>query len=943
MPGRLVDASAILRAFADVTPKREREGLDVTSAGPFLWLGTRVSFLREEASVPPGVDVSRLASIDALHANDRLLREGWVFLAGRATIDGKEVRICTPLLWQPVRVRRQAFGRQGFTLSAAGDVHLTSLVDDPRRAAHLETQAEFGRGAFAQGEDATTALVQRLPRLHGWIKEVVAAAGFDPPRLLGAEADPMAHRDDERLVAVVGTGVFVSREVTAIDLVGTLRNWSGYEGLDGTAFRALYDDPPPGRGESDDEAAPTVVRSPLPLTERQADVVRMARRETITVVSGPPGTGKSHVVAAVATDAVARGRSVLVATQSEYAAEVLGDLLARYPGPSPVLFGDAERRRAMAKTLADGLPPAPRQGELRRLEAEATEAERRVARLESLIGRMLEREAQAHASEGDAPVVPMLSGLVPGAFDPETDVAAALERVRALEGRQGWWSRRKRARLRSKLRASTGVTDDEMTSALEVATRRRAAIELATTGGTVIGELWAQLLDADARMQRLLGELVDAQAKARASASRSARRSVSGLAGALRSSRARRREALRKLDAGGLVVALPLWIGTLADIDDLLPAHPGLFDLVILDEASQIDQRYAAPALLRARRAVVVGDPRQLRHVSFVADVDLDAALAQHDVGHLADRLDVRRLSAFDAAAGRAPVVLLDEHFRSVPHLIGFSLDRFYGEPIGIATRHPANETSDAIDIVRVDGRRDGNGVNAAEVDAVRRLLLGLVDDVGAARSVGIVSPFRAQADALERMVLDCVALEVIERLGLRVGTVHGFQGHERDVMITSLAVGAGEPAGGRRFAENPNLFNVLVTRAKARMVVVTSLPEGDRGLIGAYLSYAGGGLTEVAGGATDDRWTRRLADELIATGLPVRRCYPAGRWEVDLCVGDGAAAVAVETRVHKDGPAAHIARRRQLSRSGWRIVEAYPTAYDGDALQAALTIAAAR
>ena len=100
---------------------------------------------------------------------------------------------------------------------------------------------------------------------------------------------------------------------------------------------------------------------------------------------------------------------------------------------------------------------------------------------------------------------------------------------------------------------------------------------------------------------------------------------MAALATALRSGRSARREQLSRLDDDKLTRALPLWVGTLADVDDLLPPVPGLFDLVILDEASSIDQPLAATALLRGRRAVIAGDPRQLRQVSFVADAQLRA------------------------------------------------------------------------------------------------------------------------------------------------------------------------------------------------------------------------------------------------------------------------------------------------------------------------------
>src|SRR5262249_12037835 len=153
---------------------------------------------------------------------------------------------------------------------------------------------------------------------------------------------------------------------------------------------------------------------------------------------------------------------------------------------------------------------------------------------------------------------------------------------------------------------------------------------------------------------------------------------IGALATALRSGRAARRDRLRRLDRR-LARALPLWVGSLPDIDDLLPSSSGFFDLVILDEASSIDQLLAATALLRARRAVVVGDPEQLRHVSFVADTRLHEVLTAHALEAeplIASRLDVRRNSIFALAAAVAPVVELNENFRSEPHLVEFVAKR---------------------------------------------------------------------------------------------------------------------------------------------------------------------------------------------------------------------------------------------------------------------------
>jgi hypothetical protein len=402
---------------------------------------------------------------------------------------------------------------------------------------------------------------------------------------------------------------------------------------------------------------------------------------------------------------------------------------------------------------------------------------------------------------------------------------------------------------------------------------------------------------------------------------------VAALATALRSGRAARRVQLAGIDEGQLLAGLPLWAGTLADIDDLLPAKPGLFDLVILDEASSIDQPLAVPALLRGRRAVVVGDPRQLRHVSFVSDERTQQVLASSPwlAGTpLAARLDVRRNSLFDLAAGTAPVTVLTEHFRSDPHLVEFVARRLYGGDLQVATRTPRTQDVDCVDVTRVDGKRNEKGVVEAEVAHVVQRLRELRES--GATSVGVVTPFRAQADALEEAVLAAFTADDLEALDLRVGTVHAFQGNERDLVIASLGLGPDDGAGSWRFVDDAHLFAVFVTRARRRMEVVVSADVPAGGLTAEYLAQADAppGSPSPAGPASP--WVSELVADLERAGLSASTAYPTGRHVVDVCLTANGRYAAVECGVHPAGPAAHIDRHLALRRSGWDIVEAYPS-----------------
>jgi hypothetical protein len=1050
-----MDLAALLRAFGDLAPRGRRPTLDVTRDGPFLWRGAASTTLERHgppsdpaaratgeplmAPVPADPQMRRLAALDALHHDERLLREGFAWLCGPIELDGKEERVLLPLVAAPVRVAStpaRPLGPLGrFAIAPAGDREVLALVTDPDVAGELEARTELGRGSLSVG--MSEGLLAEFPALQGWIRDVVVAAGLPRLRVLPPSYDPRTVRRGQEPAVVVGSALFVARDVLAMDLANVLRSWAGIEGLDRTALAAVYGrsdpadmdgaasdvdphalavasvfpraqpnpkrsgpgssppvardpgqfevggaTPPSGPGSSPPVAripgqfdeVPTV-RSPLPLSRAQQQVLARAQREPLVVVSGPPGSGKSHTVAAVAIDTVARGGSVLIATQSIHAADVIGDLMARQPGPDPVLFGDAERRSDLATALAGGVETGPPPGSLTQRGRAVGDALSRVTWLESAVADALDQERRAGEVDRWEPLLPALVDLAPGAFDPDADLPAQVElldRVRADAGEppQGWFarwrSRRLDARLRKALRTAPTTPHDDLHRVLEAARARRAAATLASRGGTALVALFDELERAEAELRLALGAGASDRARAAPNASAATRRAVAGLATALRAGRGARREALRRLDGDALVKALPLWVGTLRDVEDLLPTTPALFDLVIVDEASQVDQLRLAPALLRAKRAVIAGDPRQLRHVSFVADVDIADTVAAHGLGDWADRLDVRRISGFDAAAARAPVTFLDEHHRSVPHLIEFSARRFYPETVQLVTRHPSTESADAIEVLAVDGSRDGDGVNAAEVDAVEAQVRAHA--AAGWRSIGVISPFRAQADALEAMLLDRFELEEITAWGLRVGTVHAFQGSERDVMIVSLGLAPDDPAGSRRFVEDPNLFNVMITRARRRMVVVTSLPAGDaevpEGVVGDFLRHAatppepfpllqppgapGPGPATVPapppppGGPPESpaSWPLQVARELAAMGVPVRVGYPVGLWEVDLVVGEGTGAVAVEAGVHPAGVAAHLERHRTLRSAGWRVVDAHPTRFDRSSGRAAIALA---
>jgi len=862
-------------------------------------------------------DAMRLVTRAKLHEEGRL-RLGWLWVRG-TTANGAAVRF--PLVSAPVSL---SFG--GRRLLRAGDVEVTDLIVDPDERARLEATLEFGGGAL-DGEQAGAtdpALLSRLSRLAAWAADAAAAAGFPGADLA---ADPPDRQTDEPGAVVVAQLHLYLAEPpkSSATIAGSLRSWAAAN-LGGTAFAHVYTDDgaddPPARA-----AGPEPVESSIVLSSAQRSAVATARSAPVTVVSGPPGTGKTQTIAAIALDAIERGESVLIGAPSPAAVEALIALLTDVPGPDPLVFGATAKREEVAARLGQGGGRRVSDDELGRAEQRHRTARAAYHQLHTTIRELLLAEQLAARTD---PALTLYSRqATPSWFDPDADLAEAGRLLeRAGQPLRGLFGGYRRGRRLAKLQAHAGTSSTDLATLgehLSTARAVRAAGDLTASGGLDLAGLWDRLAAADEARRLAKAEWLNAVAHSERRAGRRGRGTMGAVSAALRAGRATRRQMLGRIDGAELTRALPLWVGTLRDIDDLLPRSPAMFDVAILDEASQVDQVSAAPALVRAKRAVVVGDPKQLRHVSFVADERIATALDANGVtdADTAGRLDVRRLSAFDVAASVAPVRFLDEHFRSLPHLVEFSAKRFYRGELAIATRHPRNDDLDCISVRPVAGARTEQGHNPAELSTVLDLIR---ERFGRGQTVGVVSPFRGQIDALEARLVVALDDPMIDDLALRIGTVHGFQGCERDVLIVTLAIDPSAPAGAMRFLADENLFNVMITRARHEIVVVTSLGTDAPGLVGEYLRHAGSPPHPPAGNAPGEALARRVAGDLARSAATVVTGYPAGRHTIDIVAGAGSQALGVLFGVHPDGPEAHVERHLALRRAGWELREVYAT-----------------
>jgi hypothetical protein len=264
--------------------------------------------------------------------------------------------------------------------------------------------------------------------------------------------------------------------------------------------------------------------------------------------------------------------------------------------------------------------------------------------------------------------------------------------------------------------------------------------------------------------------------------------------------------------------------------------------------------------------------------------------------------------------------VVLDEHFRSDPHLVDVVARRIYDNSFTIATRSPITESTDCIHVERVQGKRNADHVVNSEIQAILNELRRLV--TYRSRSVGVITPFRAQADALEAAILRDFSGRELESLNLRVGTVHGFQGNERDIMLCSLGLGA-DDGNAMTFVEDPHLLAVLLTRARRRAIMYVSTEPDDDSILNEYICQSDRPPGTPPPVAPLSSWATHVIDDLRLAGLTIAASYPVGRHVIDGVTVARGRPIAIVCGLHENGIEAHIARHLDLHRLGWTIIDA--------------------
>ncbi len=282
----------------------------------------------------------------------------------------------------------------------------------------------------------------------------------------------------------------------------------------------------------------------------------------------------------------------------------------------------------------------------------------------------------------------------------------------------------------------------------------------------------------------------------------------------------------------------PIITTTLLSIRNMLPWVSECVDRTIVDEAGMIDLHKTFPLLVRSRKAIIVGDPQQIepvitlskqRRKNYRQTAFLERGLTDIDY-HRYSPEEEYSATTYHRAAGasgeknnQGQGICLIEHYRCQPSIIEYC-DAIANYGLEVKTKPVTSLLQTNLIAYDVEGKINNN-VNEEEVSAVSDLIQHLLNQGYLLEDIGVISPFKVHANALEEHLYQKFS-------GLypkSVGTVHTFQGAEKKVIILSTKVCRAQD-NVNWINKRPNLLNVAVSRAKELFILVGNIHRLEKG-----------------------------------------------------------------------------------------------------------------
>lgn len=798
-------------------------------------------------------------------ANEMTLAVGWPIMVGRKS--------GVPVVW-PVGLLAAEWSRSDRTLRVSIDAD--DVLVNPDWLEGAARTAGWQKSELSEIFTATDGVGLRTEDFLNRLREAAARhlRGRVTGQQLASQIDlssPGIH--DVAALLLPTESTFTAGAVRDLDVIGT---WP-VERLARTALGQVLglEAQPAGSAPQDINVGP--------LNGEQIEAVQNACTAPLTVVTGPPGTGKSQAIVSMAASVLLNGGNVLVASKNHQALDAVEDRLGGLAPDLPFLVRTLDPEREVDKSVAQVLADLLNETRLRirpvdpQLKARAVSLSADRRRTITTIRRRAELECD-------------IAALV--------ERIAARERLAAGDDRPSDAPPERLGFLAHVWRFIAGLFGKSDSQTVQ---QPFALLPEGTPLSTLrarLGDLRSERdgLPFEADPVRLTAEIMDLV--------------VSVLPSVLSERVALREEERQTLDAAradyqfhgdqvfpseltqSVLRHRPLWLASVLGTPKRIPLDDGLFDLVIFDEASQCDIASALPLFARAKRAVVVGDDRQLSFIPQLGQAqDRNLMKAQGLPSAGMGRFAQSRQSLFDFAkrVPGVPRVLLRHQYRSAGPIVDYISETFYGGQLATSydpkTIRPPRDQKPGIAWTHVAGpgiSQQGN-VNPSEAEAISAHVHLLLVEQGYDGSIGVISPFRPQVQAIEAAVRAKIPPQKLEGAEFRVATVDGFQGQQRDVIFFSPCLTAVSALSAVTFVQKDlRRLNVAISRARAVAHVFGDLDYARSAKVRALARLAAVATEprRTGGeGVFDSEWERRIFHALKDRGLDPQPQYEiAGR-----------------------------------------------------------------
>lgn len=380
--------------------------------------------------------------------------------------------------------------------------------------------------------------------------------------------------------------------------------------------------------------------------------------------------------------------------------------------------------------------------------------------------------------------------------------------------------------------------------------------------------------------------------------------------------------------------AIPVWIMPVKEAIENFTINPDLFDVVIIDESSQCNL-LSLPIFMRAKKAVIVGDDQQISPMM--------PGISEVQVADLANRYlyNIEGGSSYDLQTSLYDIacrvfsskgkLMLKEHFRCVPEIIGFSNALSYrNEMIPLKLPLTSEQFNPPISAIYIEnGERNERKVNHKEaVRIVCDIEEMLQNPAYLHKTIGVVSLLGAeQAKYISGLLLKAIGEKVMIERQIICGDAYSFQGDERDIMCLSLVIAPNMRFNTLNKKQYTQRFNVAASRAKCEMRLYHSvnldqlMPEDIRYQLLSYCQNPQP-LFEPSQCSCETLLELDVMNAILAHGYEVTPKVRVGKYQIDLVVEGVRSRLAIEcdgdTFYGSEKIEQDMERQRVLERAGW-------------------------